>query len=61
MTLFPNREFASEFFSDEIGFYVDSVRSYLRSITGGHVIGYDVSTEETPDGRFIVKVVQHVA
>jgi hypothetical protein len=61
MTLFPDKEFASEFFADEIDFYVDAVRWYLKPITGGHVIRYEVSTEETPDGRFIVKVVQHVA
>ena len=61
MTLFPDRNFATEFPPDEIDFYVDSVSAYLKSVTGGHVIGYDVSKEATPDGRVIVKVVQHVA
>lgn len=61
MTLFPSKEFASEFFPDEAEYYLDLVRSYVNSITGGRVIRYEVSPENTADGRIIVKVVQYVS
>lgn len=60
ITLFPSEEFATEFFPDEAEYYIDLVRSYVKQITGGHVISYEVSPEQTTDGRIIVKVIQYV-
>ena len=62
LTLFPQRDFATEFFKDEVQGYIDILKSQAnRYLTGGHVQSYVVSTEETEDGRFIVKVLQNVA
>lgn len=61
LTLFPDRDFATEFYSDEVQFYIDSFRANIRSLTGGHVTGYEIFTETTADGRIVVRVVQYVA
>jgi hypothetical protein len=59
LTLFPDKNFATEFFPDEVQFYIETFR--LHSPTGGHVLGYEFFEEPTDDGRLIVRVVQHVA
>ena len=61
ITLFPDRTFATEFFPDEVAFYVDTFKATQKYLTGGHVIGYDFFNENTTDGRVIVRVVQHVS
>jgi hypothetical protein len=62
LTLFPEKDFATEFFKDEIENYLNILKSQLnRHLVGGHVKNYVFSTEETKDGRFIVKVIQNVA
>ncbi len=62
LTLFPKRDFATVFFRDEVENYVTILKAQAnRYLVGAHVTGYHFATEETEDGRFIVKVTQHVA
>ena len=61
LTLFPSREFATEFFPDEVRGYVAAVESSAKKFMRGfHVAGYDVQILPTEDGRVVVRVVQHV-
>jgi len=61
ITLFPTREFATSFYPEELTLYLDTFKASLRYLTGGHVTGYELTPQETGDGRLIVKVVQIVA
>jgi hypothetical protein len=62
LTLLPNIDFATEFFPDEVEGYIATFTNRAdKYLTGGHVTGYKVKKEPTPDGRrFIVRVVQNV-
>ena len=60
LTLFPSREFATKFFSEEVDGFVATIRNRTKYLVGSHVKGYTISTEETDDGRFYIMVVQHV-
>ncbi|PYV76229.1 MAG: hypothetical protein DMG96_14745 [Acidobacteria bacterium] len=61
LTLFPDRNFATQFFPDEVESYILAFESRAQKyLAGGHVIGYDVHKEPTGDGRVVVRVVQHV-
>ena len=61
LTVFPDRNFATEFFPDEVDGYIQTFKNREKYLTGGHVTGWDVRKEPTADGRVIVRVVQHVA
>jgi hypothetical protein len=61
LTLFPDRNFATEFYQDEVQFYIDAFKVNIARLSGGHVTGYQIFPETTDDGRVVVKVVQHVA
>jgi hypothetical protein len=61
LTLFPDRNLATEFYPDEADSYLITFKNRAdKYLTGGHVTHYDVSTEPTDDGRVIVVVIQHV-
>jgi hypothetical protein len=61
LTLFPDRNFATEFFPDEVDRYIATFTNRADTyLTGGHVISYECVKEETDDGRVIVKVRQNV-
>jgi hypothetical protein len=61
LTLFPQREMATKFFKDEVATFIDAFKWRAdKYLTGGHIIGYDLSTEDTDDGRVIVRVIQNV-
>jgi hypothetical protein len=60
LTLFPDKDFATEFFEDEVDGYVDTFKNRIKYMTGGHVTGWDVHKEPTANGRVIVKVIQYV-
>ncbi len=61
MTLFPSREFATEFFPDEVDQYMKEFEHRAKSyLVGGHVVGYRFDKLSTDDGRFIVQVTQNV-
>jgi len=61
LTLFPDRDFATEFFPDEVETYMSMFEARAnRYLRGGHVLNYEVHPEPTADGRVIVKVVQNV-
>jgi len=62
LTLFPDRNLATEFFQDEVESYILTFKNRANKyLTGGHVTGYEVTTEPTEDGRVVVKVTQHVS
>jgi hypothetical protein len=61
LTLFPDRNFATEFFPDEVENYIATFQNRANKyLTGGHVTGYEVHREETENGRVIVRVTQNV-
>lgn len=61
LTLFPSREFATLFFADEVVSYEMTFKHRANEyLTGGHVSHYEVEREQVKDGRWIVKVTQHV-
>lgn len=61
ITLFPSRDFATRFFTDELEGYLTTFQNRANEyLTGGHVTSYEVTPLQEKDGRWIVKVVQHV-
>jgi hypothetical protein len=58
--LLPDRNFASEFFPDEVEGYVTTFKNRIKYLIGGHSENYEIFQEPTPSGRIIVRVVQHV-
>ena len=62
LTLYPDRDFATGFYPEEVDQYITIFRNTANTfLTGGHVTGYEYHKESTPDGRVIVRVVQHVS
>lgn len=61
LTLMPERNFATEFFPDEVDGYIDVFKNREKYLTGGHVTGWDLRKEVIEGGRVIVRVTQHVA
>jgi hypothetical protein len=61
LTLFNDRKFATEFFPDEVGEFMRFFKSVADAqMVGGHVKGYTLQKEDAGNGRFAVKVIQHV-
>lgn len=60
LTLFPDINFATEFFPDEVDSYVATFQNRIKYLTGGHVKDYKIVQESTDNGRVIVKVIQDV-
>jgi hypothetical protein len=60
LTLYPDKNFATEFFEDEVDGYIAVFEARTKFLTGGHVTGYTVHKEQAGDGRVIVRVVQNV-
>jgi len=60
LTLFPDKSFATEFFAEEADRYISTFQNRVHLLTGGHVLGYDIKKEITPEGRVIVQVIQNV-
>ncbi|HMD83640.1 MAG TPA: hypothetical protein VKO18_02935 [Terriglobia bacterium] len=62
LTLLPDKNFATEFYQDEVQNYIDMFENRAKKyLSGGHVSGYNLQTEPTEDGRFLVRVTQRVA
>ncbi len=61
LTLLPNRDFATEFFPDEVDGYISTFENRIKYLTGGHVKDYKLIPEKTADNRVIVRVVQNVS
>lgn len=61
LTLLPGKDFATEFFPEEVERYVLMFEKRAQYFTGGHVTGYKVTPEPIENGRVIVQVVQNVA
>ena len=60
LTLLPDRNFASEFFPEEVDTYVQVFQNRMISLSGGHVTGYFIEKQTVATGRVIVRVTQHV-
>jgi hypothetical protein len=61
LTLFPEENFATRFFPDEVDKYVAAFSQQAEQfLKGGHVVGYAYIKMPTDDGRVVVKVVQSV-
>ena len=60
LTLFPDKNFATEFFQDEVDGYITTFENRIKLLTGGHVKDYKLIPEPTEDNRVIVRVVQNV-
>jgi hypothetical protein len=60
LTVFPDKNFATKFFPDEVERYIQEFAKATGSLVGGHVVGYSYYKEPTDDGRVIVKVIQNV-
>jgi hypothetical protein len=61
LTLLPDKEFATEFFDDEVQGYVKTFENRAQKyLTGPHVSSYSIDLVPTDSGRVIVRVVQHV-
>jgi hypothetical protein len=61
LTLLPDKESATEFYKDELQEYINLFENRAkRSLSGGHVLGYTLYTEDAGMGRFIVRVDQRV-
>jgi hypothetical protein len=61
LTLFPDRNFATEFYPDEVELYINAVQeSTSQFLTGGHVTRYEFIRQTTDDGRVVVMVEQYV-
>ncbi len=58
MTLLPDRNFATEFFPEEVDGFVAMFQNRIKHLVGGHVTGYSLNKQQTPDGRIVVKVEQ---
>ena len=61
LTLFPGKEFATEFFANEVDEYIRLFQWRAEKyLVGGHVTRYEFQKEESNSGRFRVRVIQHV-
>ena len=61
LTLFPDRNFATVFFEDQVQGFISTFKNRAdRYLSGGHVAGYECHPETVDDGRVIVRVTQRV-
>jgi hypothetical protein len=61
LTLFPDKNFATEFTSEEVQTYIELFGSRANKyLVGGRVIDYEFVKEEVGGGRYIVRVKQNV-
>jgi len=60
LTLTPDRNFATEFFADEVDNYVNFFQRRTQYFVGGHVESYTLAKEKTIRGLFVVRVTQNV-
>ena len=59
LTLLPRKSLRQSFSKQGDG-YVTTFQNRQQHITGGHVTGWDLQKIKMDNGRFIVKVTQHV-
>lgn len=61
LTLFPDRNFATEFSAQEVDQYISFFQTRADSyLVGGHVKSYHCQKEPAGGGRFVVLVKQNV-
>ena len=60
LTMYPDKNFATEFFPDEVDNYIAMFARRTKYFTGGHVVSYDCQKEPSPSGRVRVRVSQNV-
>lgn len=60
LTLFPERNFATEFYPEQVDDYIELFKvNALTYLMGGRITGYEFKKEKTEEGLFIVKVTQN--
>jgi hypothetical protein len=59
ITLTSERTSATEFFQNEVDFYVNFFQARIPFLIGGHVTGYTITKENTAQGLIIVRVTQN--
>jgi len=61
LTLFPSKDFATEFYPDQVDGYIELFKiNALTYLVGGRIKDYDFKKEMTEEGLVIVKVIQYV-
>ena len=60
LSFFPDRNFATEFYADEVDTYLGFVSKRLQYLEGGHIKDYEGDKEDAGGGRFIIRVRQNV-
>jgi hypothetical protein len=61
LTLFPDRNFATQFRQEEVEGFITTFRNRAdKYLTGGDVISYTFTPIDVGDGRMIVEVMQNV-
>lgn len=62
MTLFPDKQFATQFTPQEVDGFIQTFKNRANAyLMGGNVTGYEVQKQPTAAGMVIVKVIQSVA
>jgi hypothetical protein len=61
LTLFPDKNFATEFLETEVDNYIDAfIWRANKYLIGGRVVSYECAKEPIGDGKVIVRVTQNV-
>jgi hypothetical protein len=61
LTVYPDRNFATEFFADEVDNYMEIFISRANKyFVGGHSLSWEASKEQVEGGRYVVRVRQNV-
>ena len=60
LTLLSGKDQATPFHTDEVETYILFFNNRRQYLTGGHVKGYELEQVPKGDGRYYVKVIQHV-
>jgi hypothetical protein len=60
--LLPDRNFATQFFPDEVDYFIDMFQSRAnRLLTGGHVTSYQCFKQQLANWLVAVRVIQNVS
>ena len=60
LTLLPDPTFASEFSKDQVDGYILLFKNREQHLIGGDVVSYECTKQDAGNGRFTVRVLQHV-
>ena len=46
LTFYPDKNFATNFFPDEVTGTIQLLKKRLQNLSGGHVVGYEIEQEQ---------------